>query len=150
MSALWASARLQNEGEAVTDDRSQARPKTCAIAGCDRPFMAKGYCNPHYQSLLKYGDPLKARRAKSPGHISVNIRGYKVIRRNGKSVFEHIAIAERALGKPLPPKAVVHHVDGNPSNNAPSNLVICPSQEYHLQLHSRQGTLTRKVKAKQP
>lgn len=50
-------------------------------------------------------------------------------------------IAEKALGKALPSKSIVHHVDGNPTNDKPSNLVICPDQAYHKLLHSRQEAL---------
>ena len=49
----------------------------------------------------------------------------------------HIVLAEKALGKKLPKGAKIHHVDGNGLNNAPSNLVICPSQVYHNILHRR-------------
>lgn len=68
--------------------------------------------------------------------------GYRVLSA-GKSalVLEHVAVAERAIGGPLPPGAQVHHVDENPANNDPSNLVICPSQEYHLLLHVRQRAM---------
>ena len=47
----------------------------------------------------------------------------------------HQARAEAALGRPLPPKAVVHHADGSKNDNAP--LVICQDQRYHGLLHSR-------------
>lgn len=50
----------------------------------------------------------------------------------------HVALAERALGKPLPKGAEVHHVDENGLNNAPSNLVVCPDAAYHSLLHQRQ------------
>ena len=50
----------------------------------------------------------------------------------------HVDVAEKALGKPLPNGAEVHHIDENPSNNAPSNLVICPDVAYHKLLHQRQ------------
>jgi HNH endonuclease len=55
----------------------------------------------------------------------------------------HRAVAERALGKPLPAGAEVHHVDGNIHNNAPTNLVICQDRAYHFLLHAR----TRIVRA---
>jgi hypothetical protein len=47
----------------------------------------------------------------------------------------HVARAERALGHPLPLKAVVHHADGSKDPNAP--LVICENQAYHRLLHMR-------------
>ena len=61
-------------------------------------------------------------------------RGY--MKRYGGS-YEHVAVAERILGRPLPKGAVVHHVDENKSNNDPSNLVICESHAYHALLHAR-------------
>ena len=53
----------------------------------------------------------------------------------------HVVVAEQALGRPLPPRAVVHHVDTNGDNNAPSNLVICESRAYHALLHKRMRAL---------
>lgn len=50
---------------------------------------------------------------------------------------EHVMVAERALGRYLPPGSQVHHVDGNTRNNAPSNLVICQDDAYHKLLHVR-------------
>jgi HNH endonuclease len=62
-------------------------------------------------------------------------------RANNGFVFEHILVAERALGKPLAPGAECHHVDGNPLNNLPSNLVICQDHQYHMLLHMRAKAL---------
>jgi hypothetical protein len=55
----------------------------------------------------------------------------------GGYVYEHVLIAERALGHALPPGAHVHHVDGDKSNNANANLVICQDNSYHKLLHFR-------------
>jgi len=66
---------------------------------------------------------------------------YKSISVNGRVVMEHIAVAERVLGRKLPNGAIVHHVDGNTRNNAPANLVICPSQAYHKMIHVRERSL---------
>lgn len=55
----------------------------------------------------------------------------------GKAVIrEHVLIAERVLGRPLPPKAIVHHVNGDGQDNRNGNLVICQDQGYHMLLHS--------------
>lgn len=59
----------------------------------------------------------------------------------GTTRYEHTAMAERAIGRPLPTGAQVHHVDGNKKNNAPSNLVICQDQAYHRLLHVRAATV---------
>lgn len=60
---------------------------------------------------------------------------------DGEQIREHILIAEKALGKPLPDGVVVHHHDGDRSNNDPSNLVICENNAYHMLLHKRQRVL---------
>lgn len=60
---------------------------------------------------------------------------------NGSKKRVHVAIAERALGKPLPPGAEVHHVDGDKWNNANKNLVICQDHAYHALLHVRARVL---------
>ena len=53
-------------------------------------------------------------------------------------VAEHRLVAECALGKPLPITAVVHHIDHDPENNDPSNLIICENESYHILLHARE------------
>ena len=63
--------------------------------------------------------------------------GYLFRTVNGKTRYIHIDIAEKALGKPLPKGAEVHHVNGDPSDNRNSNLVICQDHKYHSLLHMR-------------
>lgn len=76
----------------------------------------------------------------------LRIDGHKLGYRNknlGNDEYrgEHVLVAERILGKRLPAGAEIHHIDGNKRNNTPSNLVICPSREYHLLLHMRERAL---------
>lgn len=63
--------------------------------------------------------------------------GYSQAGFRGKRKYQHIAVAERALGRSLPANAEVHHVNENKSDNRPENLVICPSAKYHQLLHMR-------------
>jgi hypothetical protein len=52
-----------------------------------------------------------------------------------------ILAVEKALGKELPNKAVVFHVDGYQSKIRLGSLVVCPDQEYHKLLYRRQKAL---------
>lgn len=95
---------------------------------CDRNWKRFGYVKGEPFKYL----PSHNRRARREANIYRNTR-----RPGGANQHEHVVIAEKALGRPLPAGAQVHHVDENRRNNAPSNLVICENQAYHLLLHRR-------------
>lgn len=56
-------------------------------------------------------------------------------------VMEHVLVAERALGRTIPRKHPVHHVNGRRQDNRPGNLVICENARYHQLLHQRARAL---------
>ncbi len=64
-----------------------------------------------------------------PGHPRADVGGY---------VREHILVAEKALGKSLPERAVVHHANGTKDSGP---LVICQDNAYHQLLHRRERAL---------
>lgn len=112
----------------------------CSIPECGRQAVARGWCKRHWQNWNRNGDP--APRIKKNANGQGSVRGaYRVFVRNYVAVGEHVLVAERALGKPLPPGAIVHHVDHDGLNNAPTNLVICPSTAYHMLIHKRERAL---------
>ena len=69
--------------------------------------------------------------------MNLSHHGYVRVHVDGKYVFEHVLVAEKALGRKLPAGAVVHHVNEIRTDNRPENLVICPSRAYHGFLHAR-------------
>ncbi len=65
------------------------------------------------------------------GHPRSDTNGY---------VYDHILLAEKAFGGPLPPKVEVHH-------HTKEQLVICQDRAYHKLLHMRQRALKAGGKA---
>lgn len=82
--------------------------------------------------------------AEAIGNRQMTSHGYvRVMTAKGVRQYEHILVAERALGRPLknlgvghPDSEVVHHIDGDKTNNAPDNLLVC-THKYHVELHHR-------------
>lgn len=107
----------------------------CSVEGCGKPLLSRGLCNKHYKRFRKDGSLKTIIAPRGSGHTLP--AGYVMRASN----YEHVAVAEHALGRPLPPKAIVHHVDHDCGNNAPTNLVICPDQKYHKLLHQRERAL---------
>ena len=109
----------------------------CSVAGCKRDHRAAGFCEMHYRRQLRHGSIDATRRERGTG--TINSHGYIVagVAKQGA----HRAVAERAIGGPLPPSAEVHHINGDRTDNSPSNLVICPSRAYHKLLHTRERAL---------
>ena len=72
------------------------------------------------------------KKIKDPDHPRSSTNGY---------VLEHILLAEKALGKPLPSGAQIHHVNMDMTDNSSGNLVVCQDASYHKLLHVRKNAL---------
>ena len=66
---------------------------------------------------------------------------YKSRKVNGKKVDEHRLKMELWIGRKLAPHEVVHHIDGNKSNNDIHNLMLFPTKNAHTKFHFIHGDL---------
>jgi hypothetical protein len=107
---------------------------TGSCAACSRPSIKIGLCGMHYRRVQRYG---RIDLIRAPNGSGSQTGGYKTTYDDkGRLRYEHIIIAEKALGKPLPPGAVVHHVtQDRMDNHGPFKLVVCPDQAYHMKIH---------------
>lgn len=123
------------------------RYKQCIVDDCDNvvgEHGAKGYCAAHYNRFYKYERLHRVIAPKGSGTIDSN--GYRVYSDNNVKILEHRLLATMALGRPLPPGVVVHHMNGIKDDNyTPLNLVVCPDQAYHMLIEQRTREYNRKV-----
>jgi len=119
-----------------TQPKGSRKNAVCSIDGCESPVHANCLCNKHRQRQYHHGTT--AARRNENGEGTLHHTGYVYVKINGKRYAQHRLVVEKALGKPLPKGAVIHHLNGNKADNRPCNLVVCPNEAYHNLLHSRQ------------
>jgi hypothetical protein len=113
--------------------------KICSVDGCEKKAKTRSFCQMHYRRWRLYGDVnYRAYAIRTNGDGGDYITAQRT---DGSWDWAHIIAAERALGRPLPPKAQVHHVNFDRSDNTPGNLVVCPNDKYHALLHMRTEAL---------
>lgn len=142
----WQDMRL----EPRSDGRGM-RPKyrvVCEECGKER-WLRKGdikSIGPRHWCLecgMKLAHWKGGRRIRPDGYIRVAIpktHPHPSEKHNGTwYMLEHRLVMERHLGRYLEPGEIVHHIDGNPSNNAIENLRLCESQAEHMRREHGKG-----------
>ena len=119
-------------------------------------MVARGLCNAHYLRWKKWGDvksdlPITK---SHPGEPNNNWKGGEVDDGYGRvliyspdhpnptyagtHVYRYRLVMEEKLGRFLDPKEIVHHINGNNSDDRPENLEVM-SQSEHAKKHNVNG-----------
>lgn len=69
---------------------------------------------------------------KLPNHPKANKLGF---------VYEHILVTEQTINRPLRVAEIVHHINGNPQDNRPENLMVFANNSEHQKHHARQRSI---------
>lgn len=88
---------------------------------------------------LLYSNRSARRGEKSPtwqGGKTHSTKGYVVLSNNGNVIFEHRAVMETHLGRKLTDDEVVHHINGDKTDNRLENLQLMTRGE-HSTMHNK-------------
>lgn len=120
------------------------RRNTHILTKTEHPCRA---CSNRRSGQLKVGKPSwnagKRFEPKKLGSEYVNRFGYVMVyagRENGrkdKYLLKHRMVAAQMLGRPLDEHELVHHIDGDKTNNTPENLFVCRDMSHHREIHNR-------------
>lgn len=122
----------------ITIERSKHQQKFCSKKCAN--FFKKG-------KKLKITKKLKEYWEKNIGENSAAWKGGKIHNKRGyilifnrikgrsKYIYEHILIMEKSLKRCLTNNEVVHHINGNKSDNRIENLYLCKNGKEHARIH---------------
>lgn len=123
--------------------------KACSVDGCERKAIAKGLCQTHRKYQRK-GAALSKIPESRMGENNPKWRGGEVLRKDGRTliyrpdhpypnfckiyVYRYRLVVEESLGRYLLPAEIVHHINGDPSDDRIENLSVM-SQADHMRAH---------------
>lgn len=105
----------------------------CSVKGCDRDHYARELCSTHYRRMLHHGDPRPEDPIRivtgtgwvSHGYVYVPVPPEERWLSGGqRRIAEHRLVVARRLGRALFDDEVVHHVNGDRTDNRSENLEL--------------------------
>lgn len=112
-----------------TTDLPQKNVEFCSV--CGLPQKGHGYCEKHLARYRKHRDPNMVLKAR--GEWSDH-KGYKTRTENKKYISQHRKVVEAHIGRKLESVEIVHHINGDKSDNSIDNLAIMSRSE-HMKIH---------------
>jgi HNH endonuclease len=125
--------------------------RTCKVKNCGRKHIAKGYCVAHYQRIkingkLNLSKPIGAKsgkhngrwrggKSKMPdGRVLIFCPDHPNPGVSGLYVFRYRLVMEKHLGRYLLPEEIVHHKNGDCTDDRVKNLEVM-LQSDHARRH---------------
>ena len=97
--------------------------------------------------MLSVSDSQNGNLVKTALIVEVVVSTYKAIKISGKKIDEHRYIVEQILGRKLDYDEIVHHKNGNKSDNQPENLEVI-SRSSHSKMHQTGSHMSNNTKEK--
>jgi len=115
---------------------------SCEVCGKIRKFWPNPKRHkPHKCKVCDLADRFREKNSHWKGGKQIRPDGYTLLPKDRFSLkkskqLEHRIVFEKKIQRFLKPKEVIHHIDANPMNNLPENLLLFRSNSPHARLHS--------------